>query len=284
MGSDVSELGQYDDRATHAVYSVLIELGQVLGAYTDRFVVIGGSVPWLLCPGAEPAHIGTIDVDLCLDAEALGDGEYANLIDLLARAGYRRGESQMRAFQMVRAVNLDEGEPIDIVVDFLMPKNAKIVKNKPPILAGFAVQRADGADLAARNFVQRELSGQMPDGRNNTVKLRVANIPALLVMKGYALVGRDKPKDAYDIYYVIKHHEGGIEALGDACRALVDIDAAKTGYQNIAAKFANPDDFGPQTVRKFLVESGATEGMTHAQITQDAFAQVDAWLRRLGFR
>lgn len=280
----MNEPGQYDDRATHAVYSVLIELGQVLGAYTDRFVVIGGSVPWLLCPGAEPAHIGTIDVDLCLDAEALGDGEYANLIDLLQHAGYRRGENQMRAFQMVRTVKLDEGEPINVIIDFLMPKNAKIVRNKPPILAGFAVQRADGADLATHNFVQHELSGQMPDGRNNTVKLRVANIPALLVMKGYAIVGRDKPKDAYDIYYVVKHCEDGIEALGDACRALVDIDAARTAYRNIAGKFANPDDFGPQTVRKFLVESGATEGMTDAQIAQDAFAQVDAWLRRLGFR
>lgn len=280
----MNEPGQYDDRATHAVYSVLIELGQVLGTYTDRFVVIGGSVPWLLYPDADPAHIGTIDVDLCLDAEALGDGEYANLVDLLERAGYRRGESQMRAFQMVRAVSLDEGEPINVIVDFLMPKNAKIVKNKPPILAGFAVQRADGADLVAHNFVQRELSGQMPDGRNNTVKLRIANIPALLVMKGYALVGRDKPKDAYDIYYAVKHYGNGIEALADACRALIDVGAAKTAYQNIAGKFTNPDDFGPQTVRKFLVDSGATEGMTNAQIAQDAFAQVDAWLRSLGFR
>jgi hypothetical protein len=280
----VNEPGHYDDRSTHAVYSVLIELGQVLGAYTDRFVVIGGSVPWLLYPDAEPAHIGTIDVDLCLDAEALGNGEYANLVDLLERAGYRRGEGQMRAFQMVRAVNVDEGEQISVIVDFLMPRNARIVRNTPPILAGFAVQRADGADLVARNFVQRELCGQMPDGRKNTVKLRVASIPALLVMKGYALVGRDKPKDAYDIYYAVKHYEGGIDALGDACRALVDIDSAKAAYQQIAGKFADPDDFGPQTVRKFLVESRATEGMTDAQIAQDAFAQVDAWLRRLGLR
>jgi hypothetical protein len=284
MWRAMNEPGQYDDRTTHAVYSVLIELGQVLGAYTDRFVIVGGSVPWLLCPGAQPAHVGTLDVDLCLDAEALGDGEYATLVGLLEGAGYRRGEDQMRVFQMVRAVNLDDGEPINVIVDFLMPRKAKIARNKPPILADFAVLKADGADVANESFVEREFSGQMPDGRKNTVKLRVASIPALLAMKGYALVGRDKPKDAYDIYYAVKHYEDGIEALADACGALLGNEIAKVAYQNIAHKFENPDDFGPQTVRKFLVESGATEGMSEAQIVQDAFAQIDAWLRRLGFR
>jgi hypothetical protein len=278
------EPDQYEDRATHAVYAVLIELGQVLGAYTDRFVVVGGSVPWLLCAGAEPAHVGTIDVDLCLDAEALGDGEYAHLVELLAQAGYRRGEDRMRAFQMVRTVNLDDRAPVNVIVDFLMPRGATIVKNRPPLLAGFAVQRADGADLATSNFVQHELSGKMPDGRNNTVRLRVASIPALLVMKGYALVGRDKPKDAYDIYYAIKHYEDGIDALGQACRELLESDVAKLAYQRIASKFRSLEDYGPQTVRKFLVESAGSAGMSEAQIVQDAFAQVDAWLGCLDLR
>ena len=49
----------YDDMGARAVYSVLLEIGQVLGAYRDRFVVIGGAVPWLLLPDAEPAHVGT---------------------------------------------------------------------------------------------------------------------------------------------------------------------------------------------------------------------------------
>lgn len=36
---------------------------------------------------------------------------------------------------------------IDIVVDFLMPKDAVIARNKPPLVDDFVVQRADGADL-----------------------------------------------------------------------------------------------------------------------------------------
>ena len=78
----------YDDRTTAAVKSVLIEIGQVLGSFEGKFAVIGGAVPWLLLSKADMPHIGTIDVDLSLDAEALGKGEYAQLVESLLKQGY----------------------------------------------------------------------------------------------------------------------------------------------------------------------------------------------------
>ena len=69
----------YDDRTTAAVKSVLIEVGQILGAFKGKFAVIGGAVPWLLLNNEDMPHVGTLDVDLGLHAEALGDGEYAML-------------------------------------------------------------------------------------------------------------------------------------------------------------------------------------------------------------
>ena len=69
-------------------------------------------------------HVGTADVDLALDAEALGDGEYARLVELLQRQGYRQAPD-LRRFQLTRTVPAhDGGPPIDIVVDFLMPRDA----------------------------------------------------------------------------------------------------------------------------------------------------------------
>lgn len=47
----------YHDRGARAAHAVLIELGLVLGAHRDAIVVIGGSVPSLLLPKAEPSHI-----------------------------------------------------------------------------------------------------------------------------------------------------------------------------------------------------------------------------------
>jgi len=106
----------YDDRGARAVYSVLLEIGQVIGAYRDRFVVIGGSVPWLLFPQAQPPHIGTLDIDLSLDAEALGDGEYKGLVEMLEDAGYQRAAENMKVFQLRRVVQIDAGDPVAVII------------------------------------------------------------------------------------------------------------------------------------------------------------------------
>ena len=53
--------GDYDDRTTAAVKSVLIEIGQILGSFEGKFAIIGGAVPWLLLGEAEMPHIGIVD-------------------------------------------------------------------------------------------------------------------------------------------------------------------------------------------------------------------------------
>lgn len=50
------------------------------------------------------------------------------------------------------------------MIDFLMPRDAEIVKNTPPLISDFAVQRADGADLAMRFYRLVAVEGPMPDG------------------------------------------------------------------------------------------------------------------------
>ena len=134
-------------------------------------------------------QVGTLDIDLGLDAESFGDGEYALLIDALRSHGYQQ-RKELRHFQLVRQVPAATGgEPIDIIVDFLMPRGAEIVKNVPPLSSDFAVQRADGADLAMRFYQLVAITGQMPAGGTNRVEIAVCSIPALLAMKGHAMEG-----------------------------------------------------------------------------------------------
>lgn len=281
---DPQSASDYQDRTTRAVKGVLIEIGQILGSFKGKFAVIGGAVPWLLLDNEDMPHVGTLDVDLGLDAEALGDGEYVTLVEALMGQGYKQRE-ELRRFQLVRQVPVDDGgAPIDIVVDFLMPRHAEIVKNNPPILSDFAVQRADGADLALRFYQLVAISGDMPEGGTNRVEVAVCSIPALLAMKGHALNGRHKQKDAYDIYYCIRNYPDGIDALAEACKPLLEHRSGAQGYNFIAEKFDAPEGYGATSVRKFVDETAILDGRTPEQWQQDAFGQVAAWLRALGLR
>ena len=156
--------------------------------------------------------------------------------------------------------------------------------NAPPLVANFAVQRADGADLALRFYQLVAIDGDMPDGRGNRVQIAVASIPALLAMKGYAITNRLKQKDAYDIYYSIRNFPGGVDTLVAATRPLLDFETARTGHLHISEKFRHLDDFGPTSVRQFVDRPDVLGERTADQWQQDAYGQVDAWLSAPGLR
>ena len=140
----------YDDRSTQAVKSVLLEMGQILGSYKGKFVVVGGLIPWLLQNNEDMPHVGTLDIDLGLDPSALADGEYASLIESLQGRGYRQ-RADLKQFQLVRELPHDDGSAsIEVVVDFLMQRDVKVVKNRPPLVEDFRAQGVNGTDLAIR--------------------------------------------------------------------------------------------------------------------------------------
>ncbi|MFN9659810.1 MAG: hypothetical protein ACK6BC_05460 [Cyanobacteriota bacterium] len=284
----------YDDRSTQAVKSVLLEIGQILGSYKGKFVVVGGLIPWLLQNDEDMPHVGSldididIDIDLGLDPSALADGEYASLIKLLKGQGYRQRndlDPELKPFQLVRELPQEDGSsPIEVVVDFLMQRNVKVAKNDPPLVEDFRVQEVNGTDLALRLAETFRLSGSMPGGGINTVTISVCSIPAFLLMKGFAIENRHKQKDAYDIYYVVRNYRDGISALAEACRPVLNEPEGLEGYSYIDGKFAAFDAYGPTSVRKFVEETDVLQERTPEQWQRDAFGVVDRWLKELGLR
>jgi hypothetical protein len=150
---------EYSARQTEAAKRVLVDLGQVLAAFRDCLVIVGGWVPDLLLPNADEPHVGTIDVDLALDAEKLSDGRYAELLNLLLNTRrYRPGTKQ---FQLVTDVDLRDGDsPVQVEVEFLAAKEVKLEKNRPKLLEGFRVLQADACGTAFRAPERVELSGR----------------------------------------------------------------------------------------------------------------------------
>ena len=83
----------YEPRQVTAARRVIVDVMQVLASFEDCLVLVGGWVPDLVIGDTDEPHIGSIDVDLALDAGKLDEGRYAEMLDLLLRTKrYRQGE------------------------------------------------------------------------------------------------------------------------------------------------------------------------------------------------
>lgn len=240
----------YEPRQVAAARRVIVDVMQVLASFADCLVLVGGWVPDLLIGDAAEPHIGSIDVDLALDAGKLNEGRYAEMLNLLLDTKrYRQGAKD---FQFVTEVDLGDGEGAVVVeVEFLAPMEVKTKRNKPKLLDGFRVLKADGCAAAFHSPLSQKLKGQMVNGSSNTVSLQVASVPDFLVMKAFALNGRDKPKDAYDICYCLDHYAGGIAELAEAWRAQGDNQDVSKAIGFLEEKFETVDSYGPMQVVEF---------------------------------
>jgi tRNA nucleotidyltransferase/poly(A) polymerase len=131
----------YTARQIAAARRVLVDVQQVLAGFRDGIVLVGGWVPDLLLPDAAEPHVGSIDVDLALDAKRLEDGRYAELLKLLLDTGrYHPGPRQ---FQVTTSVDLhDRQNPVGVEVDFLAARHVRL-RGKGRA-KGFRVLQADG--------------------------------------------------------------------------------------------------------------------------------------------
>ena len=250
MTPEPRQRDDYSERQTEAARRVLVDLGQVLASFTDCMVVVGGWVPDLLLPEAEEPHIGSIDVDLALDAARLGDGRYAELLKLLFDTKrYRQGE---KAFQLIAAVDLKDGnEPVQVEVEFLAPKEVKLASHHPKLVENFRVLQITGCDVAFEAPVEQTLTGRNVRGSDNTVRLHVASLADFLVMKALAIGGRDKPKDSYDFCYCLQHSPEGPGKLAEIWKRRTPPKLLALSLKILREKFTTVDSFGPQQVVEF---------------------------------
>jgi hypothetical protein len=256
--------GEYTPRQVEAARRVLVDVGQVLASFGDAIVVVGGWVPDLLLPAHASAHIGSIDVDLALDATKLADGRYAELLKLLLDTGrYEKGDND---FQLVSRVDLADGDaPVRVEVEFLGSDDVVVKKNNPKLVEGFRVLRFPAFAAAFTRPVSIDLSGPMISGATNIVRLRVASLPDFLVMKAHAIGGRDKPKDVYDLCYCLDEFPNAIEVVALDWRARRDDTLVAGAVAILKEKFQSVDHYGPQQLATFHSGGSLDESEMHAR-------------------
>ena len=238
-------------------------------------MLVGGWVPEFIFPHKLKPHCGSIDVDLALDHRKLQEAGYRSIQELLLSRGYEL-ESH---FTYCRIVKIDNQE-IKVKVDLLAGEyegTGKTELNQK--MQGIEARKSRGADLAFDMYKEVRITGELPGGGRDSITIRVASIVPFLVMKGMALEGRLKEKDAWDIYYCLLNYPGGLDALVEAFRPYLDHGLIQEGLHIIADNFASEKDIGP----KFIADFEEIVDPEEREMKQrDAYERVNYILSRLG--
>jgi hypothetical protein len=258
-----------------ACRSVLIEVLTILAKDLDNVAVVGGWVPELAFPNK--GHIGSLDVDLALDARKLKPLAYESIRSKLLSAGYQQSaDLPNRFFRSIK------GTSLQVTVD--------LITGEFPDLAGegthlqiqeMAVCKLRGVDLAFTFQQEVPVEGVLPDGGHNRVTARLPMISAYLCIKAITLSERMKKKDAYDIYFSINNYPGGYKALAAEFRGKLDNRLIAEGIAILRDKFSRPDSIGPVWAAQVAEGATAGTGFNLEMEQRRAYEVVNALLREI---
>lgn len=255
----------YDASLVDDVLAEAAHLLRKLGFTAAHTVLIGGVVPSLLVldPAPNRLHLGTTDLDLCLSVAIVeGDtAEYERIEHALCTAGYEPTDVSFR---------WQQAERLQLQVEFFCPAgderpsgrlfrpkaamNPTAKQNFGSTLTAIALDAGGviGDDVVV---VQRDVVLPGERGRT-TFEFRVTGVLGFLVAKIGALVSRDKPKDAYDIVWLIENYEGGPAGAAAAvaaspARVRPEVDVA---LRRLFDEFSAPDRLGPSSYVRFMAD------------------------------
>ena len=249
-----------------------MELVNIFGEYEEDIRIVGGWVPDLMFPGE--GHIGSVDVDVLINHLTLHDEGYENMSRILLKNGYR--EHPEKYFSFIKMVEV-EGVFYDVDLDILAGMYGGTQKKKrSQHVQGIKALKATGGNFAFDYPSQKiSLEAKRPDGAVDVANISVIAVVPYLIMKTAAM-GRGKAKDAYDIYFLIRHYKGGVKELAKEFQSNAGNKLVQEMKEKLAGKFASPDHAGPRDIVDFL---GLTDEDEIEMTKRDAYEQMQALLR-----
>jgi hypothetical protein len=185
---------EFTEGQVKACHSVLIELVHILGDFADDMAIVGGWVPTLLLPGAGERHIGSMDVDVALNSQKIGEEAYTTISKILTRHGYKHNESKDAQFRYFKDVSVDS-TAYNVAVDLLTGeyggKTGKNRRHEP--IQDIKARKARGADLVFDRTETVVVTGDLPNNAGkDSVKCKIAGVVPFIVMKSMAIGNRIK--------------------------------------------------------------------------------------------
>ena len=266
---DLKSSIDYSKGQKQAARRVLVELSNLFFEYHDDIRVVGGWVPDLMFPNSN--HIGSVDVDILINHINLKDSGYQTMAKLLLKNGYK--EHPEKYFSFIKTVIIDDIEYL-VDVDILAGMyGGTILKRRSQHVQGIKALKATGGNFAFEFPAQKiKIEAERIDGALDFAIVNVIAVVPYLIMKTAAL-GRGKAKDAYDIYFVLKHYDGGLNCLAEQFKNVADKPIVQEMIQKLQDKFASEKHSGPKDVADFLDLVNEEEIF---MIKRDAYEQVNA--------
>jgi hypothetical protein len=288
--TDLLRASDYDEYTTGLCERAQLALLKCAGPWNKRIFLAGGLVPRYLIeklPEYAVPHVGTTDIDLVVGiAIASDDAEpYDTLLANIKAVGFRLFEDEEGHKASFRwCIDID-GKTV--VVEFLTEQGGepgKTVRPRNKTGAKLGAFETRGANLAARDYIEREIRGRLPDGDESFATIRVANLVPFITLKAFALHDRAlrKLKDAYDMMFVLLNWPGGPAAASVAAKQSRVFDDAlvQEALDLVDGHFAHPNMDGPGNYARFLLEDEDEE--EEARLRNEAVAVVREFLAGLG--
>lgn len=245
----------------------LLQVLGALGDIADDVVLVGGLVPSLLIDQAEAAardegHVGSVDVDLGLHLVVLDDERYETLAERLRRSRFEpdTNEDGNPTRQRWRHAPGGQPGPDPVVIDFLIDAAPADAPGRPFGLTGdLAAIATRGLSLAFQDSVRQTVTGATLDGDEVEREVRVCGPAAFVVLKAFAMRGREKEKDAYDLAYVVRNWDRGPEAVAERWAIVGHHPAAVEALGIVRYDFAQERRTGPRRASRFLHQTVRAE-------------------------
>jgi hypothetical protein len=183
----------------------LVRVAHHYGA-TPEFVLLGGLVPQLLCSGSGVRHAGTSDIDVQVDLEiAKGAVETARLERALLNAEFLPSRSGI--WRWTTAIDGTRAEvKFELLADLAGESSGAEVRFDDCEQLGAV--NLHGTGFAARDYDIHVLTARL-GGMSMSAEIRVAGLAGFLLAKVAAAGRGHKPKDWYDIAFVLLHNDVG---------------------------------------------------------------------------
>jgi Nucleotidyl transferase AbiEii toxin, Type IV TA system len=290
MGSDAVGIGDYDGELTERLLGIAADVLRSFGsAFGGRHLaIVGGSVPSLLVPSPPPnmeTHAGTGDLDFHLSLQLM-DGEtaeyYQAIVDGLRGLGLSPDQSGDRPITWRWTGTYRE---VSVQVEFLCPARNRSGRPEAPAAetpAEINVGPQGEITALAVGYGHLVLADTTPverrvvaSGGALSFEFPVAGPASWLCLKADAIMRRNKPKDAYDVVWLLDAlSPAEVAERVMASPLLAGEFADEVGDQMkrlVGDQFRDTGSIGPRSYARFIRPESEARDRRHAQGTLAEF-------------